>query len=247
MTTIFWFSGTGNSLYSAKQLAANLDNAVLYPMKSGVPQKAVGGNGDRIGFVFPSYYCNLPRYVRYFAEKIEIAPGTFIFAIVTMGGLGQGAVSELEKILAGKNLKLDYGKGILMNGNYVMNYNPADPEKFKPKLQKISAKLKNFSQDIIAGKRIIKKIKLTASNLYKNTESLDVAYHAEDSCTKCGQCVNLCPVKNIKLENKPVWLHHCEHCVACISWCPKKAIQYGDSTKTRRRYRNPEISASELI
>jgi len=247
MTTIFWFSGTGNSLYAAKQLAAGLENSVLYPMKSGVPQKAVGGTGEKIGFVFPSYYGNLPRYVRHFAEKIEIASGTYVFAVVTMGGLGQGSVAELEKILIGKNLRLDYGRGILMNGNYVINYNPADSEKFKSKLLKISEKLRGISLEISAGKRIVKKIRITAANLYKNTEQLDAAFHAENSCAKCGQCARICPVQNIKLEKKPVWQHHCEHCVACISWCPIGAIQYGESTKTRRRYRNPEIMANELF
>jgi len=49
------------------------------------------------------------------------------------------------------------------------------------------------------------------------------------------------------LENgKPEWQRHCEHCVACISWCPEKAINYGNKTQDRRRYRNPLVTVEEF-
>ena len=54
MSIIFWFSGTGNSLYAAKRLAAGLGDMPLYPMAAGVPHEAAGGNREKVGFVFPS-------------------------------------------------------------------------------------------------------------------------------------------------------------------------------------------------
>ena len=251
-TTIYWFSGTGNSLYVAKRLADELGDAsetpVRYPMASGVPPESVGGKGDKIGFVFPSYYSNLPRIVRAFAEKLKVNDGTYIFAVVTMGGLGQGSIAILDSVLKEKNLRLDYGRGILMNGNYIINYNPADGTKAKKMLIKIDKKISEISSQINAGVQSVKKINFSANNLYKNIEALDSHYYAEDSCTACGQCVKICPVGNIRMENnKPHWLHHCEHCVTCISWCPAHAIQYGDKTKDRRRYHNPEITVAELL
>jgi len=217
-------------------------------MASGAPNEAVGGEGEKVGFVFPSYYGNLPRTVRSFVEKLEVKPGTYLFAIVTMGALGQGSVAALKGALAKKNLQLDYGRGIHMPANYVLSYNPANPAKKEGVMDKATRKLQLIASEIAAGTQSIKMFKFIANNLYKNIESLDTAFFAEDSCTGCGQCGKICPVGNIRMESgKPSWQHHCEHCVACISWCPMQAIQYGSRTKKRRRYQNPRIKANEMF
>ena len=90
---IYWFSGTGNSLYVAKQLSEAwgseaTGNTALLPMANGIPTEAVGGSECRIGFVFPSYYGDLPRFVRAFAEGLNILLDTDLFAVVTMGAFG---------------------------------------------------------------------------------------------------------------------------------------------------------------
>ena len=247
-TIIYWFSGTGNSLYAAKRLADELGDTSLYHMALDVPAEAVGGSEEKIGFVFPSYYSNLPRVVRSFIEKLKIKDGTYLFALVTMGGLGLGSVAALESCLKQKKLRLDYGRGILMPANYLVMYNPADKTKAEHRLEKVNKKIRRISLQIKATVSSVKKIPFTANNLYKDIEALDSQFYAEDSCTACGQCVKICPVQNIKMDNKkPRWLHRCEHCVACISWCPAQAIQYGEKTKARRRYHNPKITVNEIM
>ena len=66
---IYWFSGTGNSLYAAKRLSTELGNIELTQITSEAPTGAVGGKGEKIGFVFPSYYLNLPRAVQAYINK----------------------------------------------------------------------------------------------------------------------------------------------------------------------------------
>jgi len=247
MSVIFWFSGTGNSLYAAKTLKAGLGDGALYPMKDGAPQGVVGGNGDKVGFVFPSYYGNLPRIVHSFLERPEIAPESYIYAIVTMGFIGQGSIAAFESVLRKRNLRLDYGRGIRMPANYVIRYNPADPNKSESVLNQAAERIGRASLDIAAMVHSVNKIRFSTNNLYKNTDSLDAKFLAESSCSGCGQCAQVCPVKNIQIDSgKPRWLHRCEHCVACISWCPRQAIQYGHRTKARRRYQNPRINVDEL-
>jgi ferredoxin len=246
---IYWFSGTGNSLYAAKKLSVVLGDIPLVRITDEPPTEPVGGIGAKIGFVFPSYYGNLPRAVRAFVEKLEIKPDTYIFAIVTMGApFGLGSVAAIDKTLNAKGLKLNYGRGVVMPANYVISYNPADTRKSGKRLDKTDKRIQEFASHIKIKEQSLKTLPITANNLYKNIESLDAAFTVNGNCTGCGLCERICPVRNIRLENsKPQWLNRCEHCVACISWCPSKAIEYGSKTQSRRRYRNLRIKAEELM
>jgi ferredoxin len=245
---IYWFSGTGNSLYAAKRLSDELGGVQLTQITDEPPSDAVGGKGEKIGFVFPSFFGNLPRAVRKFIGSLDIKPDTYIFAVVTMGAVGQGSVGAADKALREKGLRLNYGKGVRMPANYVVKYSPADPDKSAKLLDKTDERLCGIAAEIAAGSLSVKTLPVTADNLYKNIERLDAEFNANGDCTGCGQCERICPVKNIRLENgKPEWLNHCEHCMACISWCPVKAVNYGKITQTRRRYRNPRIKAEEFI
>ncbi len=253
MNTIFWFSGTGNSLYAAKQLAAALGDTSLVRMSNDNNTQPAGGG--KVGFVFPSYFGNLPRAVRAFVKELNILPDTYTFAVVTGGGAKTGSIVELRSVLKEKARDLSYGRGLNMKGNYIAIYNPADPGKMNKTLDKADKRLQTYASEIAAGAVSVKAIPITANTLYKNVEALDSAFTAGCSCTGCGLCQRLCPVSNIHIvrdssrqgNERPEWLHHCEHCMACISWCPVKAIDYGTQTQTRRRYQNPRIKVEELI
>ena len=245
---IFWFSGTGNSLYAAKKLSAGLDGMGLEQITEQEPTAPIGGEGCITGFVFPSYYCNLPRAVHNFVGKLQIQPGTYVFAIVTMGGPGQGSVAAMKKALRGKGLRLNYGRGILMPANNVLLYNPAAPEKGEKMRGDNDECLNVFAADIAARRELIKSHPFILSKHFKNVEKLDGPFASSEGCTGCGLCEKICPVRNIQLdEGKPRWLGRCELCVACISWCPVKAIEYGGKTKSRRRYRHPRVKVDDLV
>ncbi len=74
----------------------------------------------------------------------------------------------------------------------------------------------------------------------------DTAFRTDENCIGCGICAKVCPVSNIKIENKrPVWLHHCQNCLACYNWCPVKAIKGGISQEGFY-YRCPSASVSDI-
>ena len=244
---IYWFSGTGNSLYAAKRLSAGIGGCRLIRITDAAPYGPVGGADAKVGFAFPSYYGNLPRAVLAFVEKLEIRPDTYIFAVVTMGAVGQGSVGAMDRALKAKGLRLNYGRGVLMPANYVIGYNPADGGNKEKLLDKADARLLASAKEISAGMQSVRTLPITANKLFNGIEELDAAFTTDGECTGCGLCEKICPVGNIRLSNgKPEWMRHCEHCVACISWCPAKAINYGGKTRDRRRYRNPRITADEL-
>ena len=250
--TIYWFSGTGNSLYAAKKLAEAMGDIKLVPMTNGIPAESVGGEGCKIGFVFPSYYGDLPRIVRGFAEKLNILAETDVFVVVTMGAFGQGSVKAMEKLLTAKGLPLRYGVGVRINGNYILRYDPAmfgakSDKHIQSKLNKADKRIMEIAEDVKNGKQKVKTNALTTKTLYQNIVSLDSGFTANEKCTGCGLCERICPVNNIKLaDGKPTWQHHCEHCVACISWCPTTAINNGPATVKRTRYCNPRIQVAEM-
>ena len=252
--TIYWFSGTGNSLFVAGHLARLMGDTELVPIAGSTPPlEPVGGNSHKIGFVFPSYYGNLPRLVRASVEKLNVLPGTDIFVVVTMGMFGQGSVKAMKELFTKKGLSLRYGTGIRMPANYVLNYDPAlfgakSDSRVRGKLNKADRKIRQIADDIASGKQRIKTHPITAKTLYTNVAALDAAFFTTEICTGCELCEKMCPVKNIKLTGgRPIWLHHCERCMACISWCPVAAIEYGKKTKRRTRYHNPSVKPAELM
>jgi ferredoxin len=251
--TIYWFSGTGNSLYATKVLAELIGDTDLVAIAKNIPTSdVVSSGGGRIGFVFPSYYGDLPRLVRAFVEKLNVPSGTDIFAVVTMGAFGQGSVKALAELLEGKGLALRYGVGLRMPANYIIKYDPAtfgakSDEKVIKKLRKIDNKLRKIANEINGGIQKVKVSSITKKTLYTDIAWLDSDFSVTEKCTGCGLCAQICPVSNIELKNeRPIWLHHCEHCVACISWCPTAAIEYGQETKKRTRYHNPLVKPTEL-
>lgn len=47
----------------------------------------------------------------------------------------------------------------------------------------------------------------------------------ETKCIACGKCVELCPMKNLKLSNEKIISNgKCTMCYRCFSNCPKQAI-----------------------
>lgn len=244
---IFYFSGTGNSLYVARKIAENLGETSVYSMSKEAPTEQIADDdsGDsNVGFVFPSYYGNMPRIVKEFISKLDIHPDAYIYCIVTMGAFGEGSVATLVALLSDKGQSLQYGCGLRMPANYIVNYNPM----FISRAKKVDKKIDRIAEEIKANKHKIKTNSFVADNLYEDIEQLDKMFFVESQCNECGLCEKVCPVANIALVDKnPQWQHRCEHCMACIHWCPKEAIQYGSKTKKRRRYHHPNVTVEDMI
>lgn len=253
-TTIYHFTATGNSLQIAHQLQNQIKNTQLKPITNQPPTQPIGGPQNDIGFVFPVYFAGLPRIVKRFIENLTITPETYIFALVSHGGGPFDVLGRLNDTLQKKGAHLAYGELVYMPGNYLALYGSETPEAAEEILKNAQKTVTEATQAINnhTPKPVKRNRKLLSKAvnkvIYTNIKGFDKKFYSTSDCIGCALCSEICPVKNIKLEDHhPVWQHNCERCMACIQWCPTEAIQYGKKTVNRRRYHNPNFSAKDII
>jgi ferredoxin len=253
--TIYYFSATGNSLSIARQIAKGLENCTIKSMAVGATDEPVGGPDNPIGFVFPVFYIGLPRLVKHFAQNLNIIRGTYCFAFINFGGNGADTLGMLDDILKEKGVCLSYAAGVKMPGNYIVKYQAFAKDVVQKLIENAMKKADEAAEAVAGGKvwpikrkaRLLSKI-ANCSYLYKGISEWDKKFEVSGKCSGCGLCARVCPVNNIKIEDRnPIWQYRCERCLACIQWCPHEAIEYGRKTIGRRRYHNPNIKVEDII
>ncbi|GMO54205.1 MAG: EFR1 family ferrodoxin [Termitinemataceae bacterium] len=256
--TIFYFSGTGNSLHAAKLIAQKIGDCdiinIAHTKAGETGLYVLEGKPQRVGFVFPCYAGGLPNIVTKFIKMLDI-PGirteSYCFAVATYGGEAGNALSQVKELLSSQRLELSYGANIKMVSNYIALYKMA--ENAKEKAENAETEIKIAAQDIAANKRNnIPKAKALIKIFYKSALKAILKnikfFNVGDSCNACGNCVKLCPSKNIKIENgRAVFGEQCEQCMACIQWCPKEAINFKTKTVGALRYHHPNISYQDML
>jgi Pyruvate/2-oxoacid:ferredoxin oxidoreductase delta subunit len=257
-TTLYYFTGTGNSLAVAKKIATDIGDSELVPIAS--LQKTNGSiipQAERIGIICPVYFTGIPVMVAAFAGRLEITAGMYVFAIVTHGGGGgTAALKQTDGILRNKlGRGLDAGFAVSMPGNYILMYSSPGGEQKESILAKAGEQIADIAGVItrcenhtIPSSIVMTLLHPLAYSWFKSrVHTADQKFTVSEKCTSCGTCKAICPAQNIDLiDRKPIWKHHCELCCGCIHLCPAGAIQAGDKTTTRLRYRNPSVTLEEL-
>ncbi len=254
-TTIYYFSGTGNSLKIARDLTNKLDECELVPIAKIWQMESLASTSEKIGFVFPLYFLGLPKIIFDFITKIDIDKSNYFFAVVTKGGdFDCVALHQLEEILKSKSKTLNAGFFIRMPANFYHN----DPQTLQKQIFENSIREIERISTIINNNQKHLKIELSERNrksfekhnykFHKTVYKSDELFYVDENCTQCGTCEKICPVNNIKLvEGVPQWQHKCQRCAACINYCPEKSIQYSDVKLKNQRYHHPEITVQDII
>jgi ferredoxin len=259
MTKLYYFSGTGNTLWSAKQIAAFLEKASpsLTPIElfniGGEMQKPPGIiEAEKVIILFPAYAYQSPLLVRNFLIRTEIH-SPYIAAFVTCGSDPGGSLGEIYRILKRKKITLNFAGRIPTVENYIPIFGPPKEAVKEKRLLLQKHATEEAAAAILAGTtnkpRTFRPLSVFVSSLFRFGKTLFVkGYKLGGECNGCGLCAKLCPAAAIAMVNgKPRFSAKCEHCQACLNWCPRRAIRYIRLKSDTPRYHHPEVSLGEMV
>ena len=252
MTKICYFSGTGNTLWSAKRIAELVGGGCeLINIGAEVQKETIVIEADAVVLLFPSYAYGLPLVVRRFLQRAEFRTG-YIASFVTFGTSPGGTLAFAAGILKRKGIKAALYGRIPAVENYIAIFGPPDEKTAAARLAMQRETTKEAARCVI--ERRVNRINTFRpfSAFVSLLFSLGVKifyrfFRVSGDCNGCGICVKLCPVSAIVMRDKrPVFSGKCEHCQGCLNWCPQKAISFGRLRFDTPRYHHPEIGITDI-
>jgi NAD-dependent dihydropyrimidine dehydrogenase PreA subunit len=268
---IYYFSGTGNSLHVAKELARGLSGTRLHPIVPLLDGSSVKPDSEVLGIVFPVYTYTVPYQVRRFLQKLDVSKAKYIFAVSTNGGVDDPAMIRLyiKKVLGKKRRELDSHFDIKMIINsptgIIPSFFPGDKkwteriseerlnelesalEKELDQMIKIITERRKYP--LIEKERTWHVLKEKVVSRMGGGTGREIAFFVDDTCTRCGICEGVCLSGKVEMkEEGPIWKKkvNCFYCYACFNFCPTQSILVKNYREKNGRYHHPDVSAEEI-
>lgn len=243
---VIYFTGTGNSRFLARSLAAALEDELVSAPELIKKEKAGDFKSEKPWvFVCPTYGWQIPRTFRRFIMDSRFSGSLQAYFIINCGSETGNARKGIKELCTAKGFEFKGMAEIKMPENYIAVFSAPDKETSEKLLRIGERKVLRAAELIKDGKELkTKKAGPLGSFLsgpvnwgfYKFIIG-DRKFYVTDKCVSCGQCAENCMVNNIRMENgRPVWQGNCIHCMACICRCPVQAIEYGKHSVGLRRY-----------
>lgn len=244
---IFYFTGTGNSLYVAQKLAISGEQVrSISEMLDQNDMQVTLADGEALGFVFPVYFYTVSDPVLEFVRKIQVENSSYVYAVITCGASIGSAGALLKDELGKRGLSLSRVDPLVVPDGAVLFYDIDTPEQMLAQLSGVDHRITSIRDAIrsrqpapISGSAAVGKAMLASYHACMGTGK----FHVQEQCISCGLCSRICPAHAIEMKNgKPAWVKRkCLKCCGCINRCPVSAIQYGKKTESRGRYVNPVL------
>ena len=244
---IFYFTGTGNSLYAAQKLADGGEEivSIVEALRSKTFHYTLK-EGEKLGFVFPVYFYTVSDPVLELVRHLTVENAGFVYAVIPCGASIGAAGGFLKSELKKRGLELQRLDALVVPDGALIFYDIDAPEKMEQQLAAATKELASIKQAVdrregnrITGSPVLGKVGLAAYHACMSTK----AFYADEKCVGCGKCASICPSGAIEMvDGRPAWTKSkCLKCCGCLGRCPVSAIQYGKKTATRGRYVNPVL------
>lgn len=232
-----YFSGTGNSRHAVEVFVKKYDkSAKAYAIEDADIVRHIKDQKE-IVFGYPVQYSNIPKMLKDFiAANQHFWQDKRIFVIATMGMFSGDGAGVLARCLR------QYGAEITGGLHLKMPDSIADERVLKRSLEKnkklVAAAEKKIDHAVWEMKNgktpqegmgiLCHMAGLFGQRLYfssKTKQYSDQVKIDTRKCVGCGKCVELCPMKNLRIEHTLAKAgDQCTMCYRCINICPVKAI-----------------------
>lgn len=247
---IFYFTGTGNSLYIAKQIE---ENPLSIPQ--AIHRRNQEFSADSIGIVAPVYGHEVPPMVKDFMKN-AVFHTDYFYIILTYGNRHGGAAELAKKFCDECGIAVNYINVIMMADNWLPSFDMNEQKKIDKKVEENMAEI---LADLAAHKNMISEVTDTDHKAHLQflermgqmpADAWQHLLRVTDACVGCGICERVCPSASVRIEEgKAVHIPgNCQTCLACAHACPQKAVQLTiPEVNPDARYRNEHISLQEIM
>ncbi len=236
---ICYFSGTGNTLLVLKvfleQIKRHNISFSLHPIEKTEPRTL--DVRDSLVLAFPVAYQSTYPFIWRFLKRLKPGREQPVYMLDTLAGFSGGIVGPVKRLLNRKGYSPVGATEIIMPSN--LRFGEFAPESVREPVADGQLKGKAFAEAML--KREVSwsyypffegffyfmflLVRLMINPVFQRLLRFLFPKPIPEKCNNCGICERLCPVENIRMEEKPVHGRKCEICLRCVSFCPQAAIK----------------------
>lgn len=228
---LVWFSGTGGTQRAAQELEAALTHLGARVESIRICRDAAPPSSppEVLGVLFPVHAFHEPKPVRTYLETLPPGEGKPAFVLSVSGGgdMCPNTASRVSVVrqLARKGYRVDYEGMLVLPSNigFATGF-PLDRILLDLLPARAAAVARSLDREEARHPRILAVDRFFAWSgrlEERGARRFGRNIKAGPACTGCGQCRDLCPTGNIRMEgDRPVFGNACAFCMGCLYRCP---------------------------